>query len=258
MEKKSVVQPQESISNLCDWFKSPLGKEIVECEKALVDELVPWLFGYHLVQIGFDASICLFKASPVSNKIMTVPSLTLGVPQNSVIAQPHELPFLTNEIDVVILHHTLDFAEQPHQVLREAARILRPGGHLIIVGFNPASFWGICRRIRRAKSVPWSARGLSHWRLQDWLSLLELTEIKAKSGYNHPPLSSARWRKRFSFLESIIRKTPTHNGVVLTVLARKDVVGMTPLKPAWKRRALIAFPVAEPTTRESSGSRSMN
>ena len=44
----------------------------------------------------------------------------------------HALPFPDAHVDHVLLLHVLTYATNPAQVLREAARVLRPGGDLII------------------------------------------------------------------------------------------------------------------------------
>ena len=54
-------------------------------------------------------------------------------------AKCHELPIATQSIDLVLLPHVLEFAEEPHAVLREVDRVMMPEGRLVIVGFNPWS-----------------------------------------------------------------------------------------------------------------------
>lgn len=46
-------------------------------------------------------------------------------------------PFQDASANLVIIHQVLHFVETPGAVLREAARILRPGGQLLIVDFAP-------------------------------------------------------------------------------------------------------------------------
>lgn len=47
------------------------------------------------------------------------------------------LPFANEIIDTVIMHQVLHFAPEPGRVIAEAARVLRPGGHLLISDFAP-------------------------------------------------------------------------------------------------------------------------
>jgi len=47
------------------------------------------------------------------------------------------MPFEDSCADLVILHQVLHFVDTPEQVLQETARILRPGGRLLIVDFAP-------------------------------------------------------------------------------------------------------------------------
>lgn len=241
--------PSEAIRR---WYATPLGQEIAACEIRMADSLIHSAFGYHLVQIGYDFSVRLYDSSPVSHKVMLCPRMALGMDEHTIIAEPHELPLEDNSQDVVILHHALDFAEHPHQVLREASRVLRQGGHLLIVSFNPTSFWGVCRRCHRNATPPWNAQGFSHWRLHDWVRLMDLTELKSMSDFYRPPIENPHWYRRLRRVESWFSKLPAYNGTVLMMWVRKDVMGVTPLKPAWKTRKLITFPVAEPTTRQKS------
>ena len=44
----------------------------------------------------------------------------------------HALPFADGEFDLVVLMHALTYAEKPAQAVAEAARVLRPGGRLLL------------------------------------------------------------------------------------------------------------------------------
>lgn len=47
----------------------------------------------------------------------------------------YALPLESASSDTVVLHQVLHFAQAPDQVIGEAARVLRPGGHILIVDF---------------------------------------------------------------------------------------------------------------------------
>jgi len=46
-------------------------------------------------------------------------------------------PFESNSADLVVIHQVLHYLDQPERALAEAARILKPGGQLLIVDFAP-------------------------------------------------------------------------------------------------------------------------
>ena len=52
-------------------------------------------------------------------------------------ADMYALPFPSMSVDVVSIHQVLHYAEDPAAVLREAARVLAPGGTALIVDFAP-------------------------------------------------------------------------------------------------------------------------
>ncbi len=49
----------------------------------------------------------------------------------------YNLPLPRNSFDVVSVHQVLHFLDDPERALTEAARVLRPGGRLLIVDFAP-------------------------------------------------------------------------------------------------------------------------
>ncbi len=65
-----------------------------------------------------------------------------------------ELPFASQSLDLVVLPHVLEFAHEPHQILREVERVLIPEGQIIVTGFNPASLWGARQAATRLARAP--------------------------------------------------------------------------------------------------------
>ncbi|MES1208811.1 MAG: class I SAM-dependent methyltransferase [Pseudomonadota bacterium] len=49
------------------------------------------------------------------------------------VADAHDLPFADASFDAVLVFHTLTYAERPPRVLAECARVLRPGGRVVVL-----------------------------------------------------------------------------------------------------------------------------
>ena len=145
--------------------------------------------------------------------------------------------------------HALDLAEAPHQVLREAHRVLTPEGYLILSGFNPWSAAGLLKLMRRRKGMPWSPGWLAPGRVKDWLALLGFA----------PRTASPRWMTSIANRLGIEAERVPHlfgghplhalaSGVYVLV-ARKHVVWIRPVVSRWHRPRLAAVGLAEPAAR---------
>ena len=179
-----------------------------------------------------------------------------GVPQEieSFIGDPAALPVATDTLDVLLLPHVMEFVDQPHEVLREADRTLIPEGHLVIVGFNPWSLWGIGRLFLGWRSAaPWRGRFLSVFRLKDWLALLGFDTLAVRNYAFRPPFQHAGIMERLRFLEGAGQRWWPGLGGGYVLIARKRVATLTPIRPRWRpRRNLAGGKLAEPTLRRDS------
>jgi SAM-dependent methyltransferase len=172
----------------------------------------------------------------------------------AVITRFEELPFATQSIDLVVMPHILEFAQEPHQVLREVERVLVPEGQVIITGFNPASLWGLRQAMARAGARPYLPRAgqfISLPRIKDWLKLLSFEASRGRFGCYAPWAGSERWLSRWSFMEKAGDRWWPVLGSVYMLTAIKRVRGMrvigTVLKRKEERRVSLA-PAAAPRT----------
>lgn len=117
-----------------------------DIETALL-ELVPQGTG-DLIDIGTGTGRMLEIFAPrvrdcvgidLSREMLAVARINLEQPgmENCQVRQGDmdQLPVPGRHFDVAIMHQVLHYAEEPVRALAEAARVLRPGGRLIIVDF---------------------------------------------------------------------------------------------------------------------------
>lgn len=262
-----------SAQSLSDWLVTPQGNYVLAREQAFFDRTVSDIFGYNALQLGLPEHDFLRsnrmplrfiganqagaavrarhgEAKPYD---MEVPASHL-LPQSANSANNvsevrlcfDELPFASDSLDLVLLPHVLEFAENPHQILREVERVLRPEGNLIISGFNPRSLWGLRRALGRKRGYPWSAHLIALPRLKDWLALLGFEVVGGRFAAYAPPFRQAKWLERFAFMEAAGDRWWAVSGGIYFVHAVKRVPGMRLIRPQWNnglvKRLLPAAP----------------
>jgi SAM-dependent methyltransferase len=148
-----------------------------------------------------------------------------------------DLPLASNSADLIVLPHVLEFSSNPHQILREAARALRPEAQLVISGFNPWSLWGVRRTFDfRGNDYPWSGHFINLPRLKDWLALLGFEIAAGRMGCYAPPCAKPHWLRRFAFMEEAGDRWWPIAGGVYFVQAVKRVRGLRLILPKWNDR----------------------
>ncbi len=224
---------------LCAWFECPLGRSLQATEAHHLRNVLSQLYGKIALQLGWVGKMDLLDASHAPTQ--AVLDLRMNSRKPSVCGAASALPFDTKSVDLVLLPHTLDFSSEPHQVLREVHRVLTPEGHIVILGFNPLSLWGLWRLAARRRGIPWCGQFISLLRLKDWLALLDFELTHGSMLYYRPPLQHEGLRDRLYFLEKIGDRWWPLAAAVYLLVAKKRVLGVTPLVPAWRdKRALRA------------------
>lgn len=229
------------MSEFDSWCQTPLGRQLRTAESAVLSQHLQSLFGYHLLMTG-SGDRQLLEACRVSHCVvlhdLNVPS---KAPGSVLQGCPEHLPIQSDSLDVLVLAHTLEFSNDPHQVLREAERVLIPEGHLIVLGINPRSLWGVNRWVRLVRrEIPWCGKFRSLSCIKDWTSLLGFEWLRCDLGYYRPPLQHQGLLNKLAFLEKLGKTVWPFWGGFYIVTVRKKVTALTPIRPRWRTRPVAA------------------
>ncbi|MBP8308905.1 MAG: methyltransferase domain-containing protein [Burkholderiaceae bacterium] len=221
------------------WLDSAPGRYMLAWEQQEHDRLVDDVFGFYAVQCGLPQLDCL-RASRMSSRIHARTQADLDdalVPadahQNGVttvrVGHFGELPFGSQTLDLIVLPHVLEFAIDPHEVLREVDRVLRPEGRVIVTGLNPVSLWGARQTLVRGLLPPFLPREghfIAPPRLRDWLKLLSFEPDRVRYGCYRPPCRTETWLERTRFFESAGDRWWPICGAIYSLSAIKRVHSM--------------------------------
>ncbi len=253
-----------AIIQLPEWLKSPAGEYLLAWEQRHLDQAVADIFGFHALQLGLP-ELSALRANRMPHRwlaVETAPSVLARrvsadgyidvvadddpEPDSLTFAEPQAptlhchfdaLPFDAASLDLVVLPHALEMARDPHRTLREVERVLVPEGRVLIVGFNPASLWGTRQRLGRMRRavglgpehglfLPRAGEFIGYRRLRDWLRLLSFEVESGRFGCYIPPVTSAKWLARFSWMESAGNRWWPVFGALYYIVAVKRVRGM--------------------------------
>lgn len=233
------------LSEIRDWYRTDAGKLVSQAIEQHMWRITSCIFGYSAILIGdtFEQRK-LLKNCTISEQICIDRSATANI-----MSSPAALPVSNDCVDLFVLPHTLDFTGKPHEILREVERCLVPEGYMIVIGFNPISFYGLWKLFLSRKNIaPWNAKFYSMRRLRDWSSLLGFEETEVHYTAQLPPFKRIQsWRKMQS-LGRTMQYHVSHIGGVYIFVARKRVARLTPLKPAWaSSNQILTGKIPKPT-----------
>ncbi|MEH8020370.1 class I SAM-dependent methyltransferase [Rheinheimera metallidurans] len=217
--------------------------------QAISVQLQPWwerIFGYYLLKIGdlsaeIDTSGC--KVSQHINVGRFGANLMLQ-------ADADALPFSCNSIDAVLLSHNLEFTADPHHVVREAYRVLRSDGYLLLTGINPFSVVGILRYWPALQQrYPWQGRFFSTSRVKDWLHLVGFEVLSEKRFFCSTMLGK---EYRDNAVQQWLERYLNYFASSYIIVARKRELPLTPIKPKWQLNTGFSQQVKGVSARERS------
>lgn len=160
--------------------------------------------------------------------------------EQDIYCSESQWPVQPDGADAVVLQHSLEFSRSPHDLLREAARAVRPGGYLLLTGRNPwwQGFVGDSLWRRSHK--------LSAARVSEWLAVLGFA-LEAPVFAHYLP---AGWQRAGGRLEAFLAKRQWPLGACYMIAARKQVHAAPAQRQRTRRlKGLLPLPVAQQTAK---------
>ena len=243
------------IVDLREFYHSPLGRLAERSITLATASLWARLPEERLVGLGYSVPYLdrfradterTFAFMPAGQGAVNWP---VGELSATALVFDEELPLPDASIDRVLMVHSLEFAENPRETLKELWRVLAPGGRLVIVVPNRRGVWARMEHTPFGSGRPYSRRQLT--------SLLRETNFTpaATTGALFFPPSRVRTMRRFSnVLERMGRRFwPLFSGVII-VEAQKRLYQGLPVAARASRRVFVPVlaPQGVPTTRTRS------
>jgi len=269
------------------WKDFPAGEHIRDAVKTVCDDYAERIFGYHFAKLGSLSAEINLDTSPIRHHINQVPfdnqfgrqldannasediadnkvspsqlhekssesTINKG---NMVVGESHSLPFAENSIDGFLLANELDFAQDPHEILREVDRVITQNGYVIISGFNPLSLAGIAKFLPvKRGNILHDARFFTSYRMKDWLQLLGFEIVEQRQVLFSTLFFQQRWKGAAKIQHYLASYLPWCSAVYV-ILAKKRVIPMTAIKP--KRNLKPRFSAVGASARTSAANRSL-
>jgi len=246
------------IVDLREFYQSQLGRLAERAITLALSSLWARLPEERLVGLGYAVPYLdrfrsdterTFAFMPAGQGAVNWPSGELSA---TALVFDEELPLPDSSVDRILMVHSLEFAENPRETLKELWRVLAPGGRLVIVVPNRRGVWA------RMEHTPFgSGRPYSRGQLTSLLRETNFTPSASAEALFFPP-SKIRTVLRFrNVIERMGRRFwPVFSGVII-VEAQKRLYQGLPVATRASRRVFVPVlaPRGVPTTRDTADGR---
>lgn len=222
------------------FYATPLGRLTADLLRAKFLALWPDCTGLSLLGIGFtgpyltlwrDQARCL-AVSPAAMGSAPWPA---GRASLACVAEEEALPFPDLSFDRILIVHGLEQAENTRRSLREAWRLLKDDGRLIVVAPNRRGIWAYLESTPFGHGQPYSENQLARL----LASLFFHVESKHEALFA-PPLDWRPVRRLFNAFEAAGRTLMPQFAGLTIAEASKDMHALMPFhQPARGRRVLV-------------------
>jgi len=230
------------------FYSSPLGIQAAQLIAARVAVHLPPLQGAITIGLGYTlpyldylqtkepaGTTARFLAfMPAQQGVCHWPSIKES---RSCLVDPYHLPIADSSIERLLLVHSLEYANKPANLLREAWRVLAPGGLVVVVAPNRLRTWSAAEATPFGHGKPYSKRQLFSLMNEQMLPPENWETILMQ-----PPFTWPGATKMMRVSERLIGSLGRALGGALLVSARKKVYGAIPKGSAKARSVPVLTP----------------
>jgi SAM-dependent methyltransferase len=215
------------------WLTQFLGKSLLEYEQQAVALMQSGKYGNSTLLLGVPHQVAFLKSGLTPNKFLLSPIHDREMSCVFIEGDFYELPIHTGSVDQVILPHTLELLDNPHKLLSEACRIVKPEGYIYITGFNPYSLWGLKKCFTKNEGIPWSRNFISASTIKKWLELADFELQEQNMVLFRPATQHYSLYQKLKFLEWVGNKCYKPLGGVYILKAQAKVIPLSPIRLHW-------------------------
>jgi SAM-dependent methyltransferase len=222
------------------FYATPLGRLTARLLRAKFAALWPNCAGLSMLGLGFtgpyltlwrDQARCL----AVSSAAMGPATWPAGRASLACVAEDEALPFADLSFDRILIVHGLEQAENTRRALREAWRLLKDDGRLIVVAPNRRGVWAYMESTPFGHGQPYSENQLSRLLAGLFFHVEHLDQVLFA-----PPFDWRPALRLFNAWEKAGRALAPQFAGLTIAEASKEMHGLMPTQqPARGRRVLV-------------------